>query len=99
MAQVAILKRRTSINEITKTINDEIHKIFILDYREKNELKSNSAVKIEEHNYYREFLINVTSDKIEPQLKDIIVFNNHNFKILLVEQVYGKIFKVICGYD
>lgn len=98
MAQVAILKRRTSINEITKTINDEIHKIFILDYREKNELKS-IAFKIEEHKYYREFLINVISDKIEPQLKDIIVFNNHNFKILLVEQVYGKIFKVICGYD
>lgn len=98
MAQVAILKRRTSINEITKTINEEIHKIFILDYREKNELNSNSF-KIEEHKYYREFLVNVVSDKIEPQLKDIIVFNNHDFKILLVEQVYGKIFKVICGYD
>jgi hypothetical protein len=99
MAQVALLKKLVAINEITKTATEETHLIFILDYEERNELKNNTLYKFEEHKYYREFLINVASDKIEPQLKDVIVFNNHKFKILSTERTFGKLFKVICGYD
>jgi len=98
MAKVALLKKLVAINEITKTATEENYLIFILDYKERNELK-NALYKFEEHKYYREFLINVVSDKTEPQLKDVIVFDNHKFKILSTEQTFGKLFKVICGYD
>lgn len=99
MAKMALLKKLVAINEITKTATEGTHLIFILDYKERNELKNNNLFKFEEHKYYREFLINVFSDKIEPALNDIIIFNNHKFKILSTEQTFGKIFKVICGYD
>jgi hypothetical protein len=99
MAQVALLKKLVAINEITKTATEETHLIFILDYKERNDLKTHTLYKFEEHEYYREFLINVASDRIEPQLKDFIVFNNHKFKILSTERTFGKLFKVICGYD
>ena len=99
MAKVALLKKLVAINEITKTVTEENYLIFILDYKERNEIKNNNLYKFEEHKYYREFLINVVSDRTEPQLRDVIVFNNHKFKILSTEQTFGKLFKVICGYD
>jgi len=99
MAEVALLKKLVAINEITKTVTEENYLIFILDYKERNEIKNNNLYKFEEHKYYREFLINVVSDRTEPQLRDVIVFNNHKFKILSTEQTFGKLFKVICGYD